>query len=70
MIYQQNVVGPFLYLVQLDEDTIVDLQQTEQLQHLANLGVHLVHTGNKLKNDEVARNKWTTTLLKIEQRHY
>lgn len=47
VIYQQNIVVTFLYLVQLDEDTIVDLQQTEQLQHLADLGVHLVHTGYK-----------------------
>lgn len=64
MIYQQNVVGTFLYLVQLDEDTIVDLQKTEQLQHLANLGVHLVHTGDKLRNNnEIVRNEWTLTLL-------
>lgn len=47
VIYQQNTVVTFLYLVQLDEDTIVDLQQAEQLQHLADLRVHLVHTGYK-----------------------
>ena len=31
-------------LVELDEDTVVDLQQAEQLQHLAGLGVKTVDT--------------------------
>lgn len=34
-------------LVQLDEHTIVDLAQTEQLQHLADLGGNLVDTASR-----------------------
>ena len=32
------------YLVELDEDSIVDLEQAEELQGLADLGADLVHT--------------------------
>jgi len=33
-------------LVQFNEDSVVDLEQTEELQSLAHLGAHLVHTSD------------------------
>ena len=43
-IFQIYIIGR--YLVKLDENTIVDLPEPEQLEGLAHLGAHLVNTTN------------------------